>query len=133
MKLNPDCVRDVLLTLESCEFQESISMETLCSRIPTRNPDDVHYACIKLSEAGFISVQSAEYLYGGVRVGIIEDITYAGHEYLANIRKDTVWNGVKSIAGKVGATSLSALTQIAANVVTELIKAQFGLYTVTSS
>jgi len=38
-----------------------------------------------------------------------------------------VWNGVKSVAGKVGATSLSALTQIATNVVTELIKAQFGL------
>ena len=127
MKLNPDCVRDVLLTLESCEFQESISIETLCSRISNRNPDDVHYTCIKLSEAGFISVQSAKYLYGGVRVSIIEDITYAGHEFLANIRKDTVWNGVKSVAGKVGATSLFALTQIATKVVTELIKAQFGL------
>lgn len=35
--------------------------------------------------------------------------------------------GVKSIAGKVGSKSLDALVEIASNVITELIKAQFGL------
>ena len=66
-------------------------------------------------------------MFDGGESCIIGDLSPAGHEFLANIRKDTVWNGVKSVAGKVGATSLSALTQIAANVVTELVKAQFGL------
>lgn len=89
--------------------------------------DDIHYACKKLSEAEFIDSESAKYLIGGVRVAVVNDITYAGHEFLANIRKDSVWTGVKSIAGKVGATSLSALAQIATNVVTELIKAHFGI------
>lgn len=64
---------------------------------------------------------------GGELSYLIEDLTPKGHEFLANIRKDTVWNGVKDVAGKVGSTSLSALTQIASNVIAELIKSQFGL------
>lgn len=57
----------------------------------------------------------------------ITDLTPEGHEFLANIRKDSVWQSTKDIAAKVGSTSLGSLTQIACSVVTELIKSHFGL------
>mgnify|MGYP002958432843 FL=1 len=60
-------------------------------------------------------------------VGRIYDMTYAGHQFLANIRSDNIWKGTKAIASKIGSSSLDAITQIASNVITELIKAQFGL------
>lgn len=55
------------------------------------------------------------------------DLTPQGHEFLNNIRENNVWTGVKNVAAKVGTTSLSALVQISSGVITQLIKAQFGL------
>lgn len=55
------------------------------------------------------------------------DLTPKGHDFLSNIRENKIWNGVKIIAGKVGSSSLDALIQISTNVITELIKAQFGI------
>ena len=127
MKFNPDCARDVLIALESCGPREIITVEKLCERIPGQSADDVHYSCKKLNEAGFIEAETADFLAGGTSIIAVKDITYAGHEFLTNIRKDAIWDGVKSVAKKVGATSISAMTQIATNVVTELIKAHFGL------
>lgn len=57
----------------------------------------------------------------------IDDLAPAGHQFLANVRQDNIWNNTKTIAGKVGSKSLDALIQISSNVITELIKAQFCL------
>ena len=59
----------------------------------------------------------------------IRDLTPKGHEFLANIREPKIWNGIKMVSAKIGSASLDALTQIASNVVTELIKTQFGIPT----
>lgn len=58
---------------------------------------------------------------------MLRDISPKAHEFLANIREDTVWSKTKTVASKVGSTSLNALCQIASSVVTELVKAQLGL------
>lgn len=57
----------------------------------------------------------------------VADLTPKAHEFLADIRADTVWNDVKAVAAKVGSKSLSALSQIVAAVISEIIKAQLGL------
>lgn len=56
---------------------------------------------------------------------IIEDLSPSGHQFLADIRSDNNWNKTKSIAKSVGASSLTAIKEIATNVIAELIKAQF--------
>lgn len=58
---------------------------------------------------------------------MVQDLTPTGHKFIENIRQDTIWNNTKSIAAKVGSKSLDAIMQIASNVITELIKSQFGL------
>jgi hypothetical protein len=55
----------------------------------------------------------------------IMDLTPAGHEFIADIRNDTVWNNVKEKSSKIGVSSLRAIRDIAVGVVSELIKTQF--------
>ena len=126
MRLNPDCVRDILLVVENettathRTAYPSKEFDTLDEKY---NPDVVLYHVIQCMEYGYF--RDAEHL-GHMGI-LIPDLSPVGHVFLANIRKDNVWNGVKGVAEKVGTTSLSALTQIAGNVITEIIKAQFGL------
>ena len=58
---------------------------------------------------------------------IIKDLTPKGHDFLENIRDNKVWSGIKDVASKVGSKSLDSVIQISFNVITQLIKAQFGI------
>ena len=128
MRLNPDCVRDILLSTEEiCDYHRAFDYykdEGINTNLQQYSHDEIIYH-IKQCELSQLIID-VHYYDGATHISI-GDLAPSGHQFLANIRKDTVWNGVKSVAEKVGSTSLSVLTQIAANVVTELIKAQFGL------
>ena len=127
MKLNPDCIRDILLTIEqipSVNHHWDFNSDTIPQLFPQYTMEEVMYHLRQCELNGFLLSPSHSLNYDYFSV---LDLTPAGHSFLANIRENTVWNGVKNIAGKVGSRSLDALVQIASNVVTELIKAQFGL------
>lgn len=127
MKLNYDCCRDVLLYLEDSPYNETVSFSSIQNALSTYDKDTLSYTCIKLNEANMITGNFIKCdSYNMPLVHSITDITVLGHEFLAEIHNDTVWNGVKSVAAKIGVTSISALTQIASSVVTELIKSHFG-------
>lgn len=128
MRLNPDCIRDILLTVEEISdssthvgFKRGKIAEY--SRLDDYSDEEVFYHLNQCDLSGFFT-KTIKDMTGNCTV---LDLSPRGHEFLANIRKDKVWGGVKKIAGTIGATSLSALTQIASNVITELIKSQFGL------
>ena len=128
MRLNPDCVRDILLEVEAqTDYSTALKYdraESVPDRFRKYSHDELIYHISQCDKAGLIEVMT--YSWGGDLV-MISDLTPDGHEFLANTRKNEIWEGTKAIAGKVGSASLSALVQIASNVVTELIKAQFGL------
>lgn len=128
MKLNPDCIRDILLTVEELStgfnviyFGKGHLVKFI--RLKDYSEDEVLYHLHQCDLSGFFT-KAARTIGGSYS---IDDLSPKGHEFLANIRKDTVWSDVKGVAKKVGTTSLSALSQIASSVITELIKAQFGL------
>ena len=128
MKLNPNCVRDVLLELEKLPYQESTTINELLIALPKYSEDDISYTCLKLEEANYINLTCIRSINScGPLIRSIDDITYYGHEFLNNIHSDTIWNDVKSVGSKIGATSISAFTQIATGVVTTLIQKQLGL------
>ena len=128
MVLDPDCVRDILLEVESLGFDECLTIDLLNERLPAYNHDQLEYTCLMLENGGFLELMTVDMLGRNLPgVKLIQCLTYKGHEFLSNIHKDVIWAGVKSISGKIGAASLSALTQIASNVVSEIIKAQFGI------
>ncbi len=128
MKLNPDCIRDILLSVEE---ESDFNHETVYRRNDMRlkklseySHEEVVYHIHQCELSGLI--YGVDYMDGGVHIDI-RDLTPKGHEFLANIRSDTVWKDVKIISSKVGSKSLSAITQIATAVITQIIKNQLGV------
>lgn len=126
MKLNPDCIRDILLCIESLDnvhYQMRFDDETIPELLPDYSLDEVYYHLRQCDLNNFL-YKASHSLQGEWTV---MDLTPKAHEFLANIREDTIWNDVKSVSSKIGSKSISTLTQIASGVVTALIKAQLNL------
>lgn len=144
MKLNLDCVRQILLIVEEntglrkyCFFIDSgleegeIAIGSPLISLPdyqinllkNYDNDELIYHINYCVESKLLSIDSSSGLYQI----IIKDLTPKGHDFLENIRDNKVWSGVKSIASKIGATTLDSVIQISSNVITQLIRAQFGI------
>lgn len=124
MKLNNDCVRSVLLEVEKMGIDERFTMNDLCAALPAYTEDDIHYTVLKLKEAGFLDVLTTTTLgYSLPQIVEIRDITYAGHEFLKDVRSDTIWGKVKDVAKKTGAFSIHAFGEIAKGVLSSAITA----------
>ena len=129
MRLDPDCMRAILLEAEKAPFDEELGFRDLCDSLSSCFlEEDIRYTCLKLEEAGLLKIKAAmrNSPHHLPIVLSIVDITYMGHQFLANIREDSVWNKVKGIAGKAGCTSVSALIQIATAILPDLIRASLG-------
>ena len=125
MKLNPDCVRDILLTIESeTDYNSGINFEPKKSEFPLLakySPNELFYHLRQCDLSAFF-YKSTVYLDATYHV---RDLTPYAHEFLANIRSENNWEKVKSISKKVGSNSLDSIKQIAVGVIGELIKGQF--------
>lgn len=144
MRLNLDCIRDILLCVESetdlhkyCIFYDLGTMQSVsdcledddkCSvcdyqeeLLSRYENDELFYHVRYCIESGLLSHLEGRPTYQFV----ITDLTPKGHDFIENIRNDNIFNGVKSIASKVGSKSLDAVISIASNVIIELIRAQF--------
>lgn len=131
MKLNYDCVRDVLLSLEellTCEYSNEIfvfneiSIEELYEKLSDKNYriEDVLYSVNNLEQAGFIKADflSAD---GGIVCCDISNITYEGHQFLQNIRPKKVWDKSKSIFQNIGTISVDIIKSVTSTVITDTI------------
>lgn len=125
MKLDIDCVRDVLLEFEtldvSChtvhDFPNSVAKHGLTS---------IDYTLAKLKEANYISADIRLLPSGYYECYGIFDITFDGHQFLEKIRDNTVWSKTKATASRVGSKAFDVITQIATTVIKELIVSQLG-------
>ena len=109
MKLNPDCIRDILMQCESViTFNKSYyyAQNTSSSLLEKYSHDEIVYHIKQAKDAGLISTGP---FYDAGKSVHITDITPAGHEFLANIRTETVWNGLRSM----GVRSLPILVDMA--------------------
>lgn len=127
MKLNPDCIRDILLEIESTSTASKAWVYSSTSPpigLSDYSKDEIGYHARQCSKSNLID---GFHIYGDCDTISISDLTPNGHAFLANIREDTTWNRVKAVSEKIGSRSLDALTQIASNVITDLIKSHFGI------
>lgn len=137
MRLDMDCIRDVLLCVEEntglrnfCYFVD-LGLSESAEFIGTEmNIQDYQFDLLKIYEndtiiyhvnfcveANLISLIDGSDMYHIM----VEDLTPSGHDFLANIREKKNWGLVKSIAQKVGGYSLSAIIKIASGVSSNLI------------
>lgn len=127
MKLNPDCMRDILLIIENCAYQEMPSFSYIVKALPQYTSDDISYSCEKLYEANFIDAIVKNYIRGQCPIVKIRNITYSGHQFLEDVRDDHNWSKIKEIALSVGSVSISTLSQIASTVISSALQTKLGL------
>ncbi len=123
MKLNHDCVRDVLLAIEALPYDSVVTIDEL--NVSGYDQDAIRYIVLRLHEAGFIDGSEAS--SNDEYECLIRSLTFVGHEFLDNIRPQETWDKTKAIASRVGSASLDVMANIAAQVTTSLISKMMGL------
>ncbi|MFV0551024.1 MAG: DUF2513 domain-containing protein [Anaerorhabdus sp.] len=134
MELNIDCLRNTLLYIE--KYQEvdfSGVPDRMCAKnfdetdalLSKYNLDTVYYHVKQLADSNLIAIESNK--GKSPKQYIILDITPKGHEFIENIKSDTVYNKVKEKCTKIGILTVNSIQQIAIGVATELIKSQISL------
>ena len=126
MKLDIDCVRDILLEFEDLpvgchtpySFPKSISENGI---------ENVEYTLAKLKEAGYINADIRLYPSGQYDYCGIYNMTFSGHQFIEKIRDNKVWAKTKTVAAGVGSFSFDLITQIATSVITGLISRHLNL------
>lgn len=129
MKLNPDCIRDVLLIVEAASTSDNF----------VQFPEDWPETSFKAFSFEEIRYHIEQCFMSGLLIEprrhtrdmsghiFIRDISPSGHEFLANIREERNWKETKSLASKAGSLSLKVLESIAAGVATAFVNKQLGL------
>ena len=128
MKLNPDCIRDILFAIEGLSTSTSILtsdqlLETQFLSKYTMN--EVTYHLNQLYLSNYIIVPDKHKWIDGTF--LVKDLSPAGHEFISDIRKDTNWNKVKTISKEVGTETLTSIKSIAESVISSTIKSYLGL------
>lgn len=126
MKLNPDCIRDLMLRLEKItgtypdspyQFRE-INASSLMhvNEISSKYQyNEVVYTLIQLAESGYISMSFVcdnDRLC--LKMGNVLYVTPKGHEFIAAMSNETVWKShVTPVLKAFGAVSLSIVESVA--------------------
>lgn len=121
MRLNHDCIRDLLLGLEgNLKYDQPMKRGTFLSlsNLSEYDKNELIYTLKKMVEAGYLKVG-----FYNTSDFFIEDITYSGHQFLENIRDPKIWAKTKAAASDVGGASLSVIGDIAVS----FIKQSIGL------
>jgi hypothetical protein len=81
------------------------------------NSNKLAYYLERMDEAGFVILKGRQDEGGNVYLEY-PIITYKGHEYLANLRNDTIRNKVKEKIAKIGGSvSINLITKIVTEIV----------------
>ena len=124
MRLNPDCVRDVLLAIEAAELGEYISPGTLHRSLTQYSESEIDYTCLLLDDGGFLISMKIQLPQQEIpNVKSIVRLTYQGHEFIAKIRDAERWHGVKRALPAIRNYSLHAINAVAEGMTSAAISA----------
>lgn len=139
MKLNPDCVRDVMLELEkelgiekkSKKIYQFLALDVydLASRMEEKfgyRGEDVVYSALQLWESGYIVTNGKHPVYGNmdtVEMGGIIYITPKGHEFISAIHSTKTWaEKISPVLKRIGNVSLSIIESVSKGITTSIIE-----------
>lgn len=116
LKLNHDCVRDLLLTIEETLPLDATALTTGLHQhenLMKYEYDEIVYCIVKLREAGFVETVGQDLTSRVGRVIKVRGLTYSGHLFLDNIRESTRWRKVKEKASSAGVVALNVMAGLA--------------------
>lgn len=123
MKLDHECVRSILLTIEEKhQYGKVLRLEEILQseRLSDFDEDEIKYVLIKLADAEYISGTPT---YGSNQLVDFDCnvLTWSGHQFLDTIRDPEVWKKTKRIASKLTSVSITMLSSIGSQVLTKLL------------
>ena len=140
MRLNLDCIRDIMLWVEKTTTPTKFAVYKDTDMLKAThealydtpfNPDTVKNELNEKYDNETIMYHLNYCIEAGLLKSTdnsrspmitIQDLTPLGHEFIANIRYDTIYQKTKNVIDKIGIESLNGIVQIAANVTSEIIK-----------
>ena len=134
MKINEDCVRDVLECLvdnlhliiinEVKGDFNSIDLLKLMKYFENKySQEEVWYSVYNLEQDGYIETDGVrERSVSGFTYVHISNVTHRGHEFYESIKPQSVWKKTKSVISKVGVHTLGFIESVAHDVAVESAK-----------
>ena len=128
MILNFECLRQTLKALEeNLKMSDNldfcpVGINEIINYSELKNeyePKDIAYCVYMLVDSGMVNAIHASNLVQELRV---KTITYKGHEFLQQIKNDTVWKKTIDILKPIGVFSIDIISKVTVNVLTEMIK-----------
>ncbi|MBR3746996.1 MAG: DUF2513 domain-containing protein [Selenomonadaceae bacterium] len=113
MKLDYECVRNILLTVESLESGQVLRFDTYKSfpLLSDYSAEQINYTVWRLHEAGFIPHNSLVPLIKGMMYSV-NALTWDGHQYLDCIRDEKVWEQARKKTSVFDGAPLKVIADI---------------------
>nr|DAP69601.1 MAG TPA: YjcQ protein [Caudoviricetes sp.] len=139
MKLNPDCIRDIMLfceehtyiRAEDCGGMITASYHALYIDSMRLNPQlsgysagEIIYHVIQLSDSGYIATDfhfDPEINFRRAELPVIYYVTPKGHDFIASITAKGSWAKTSEILKSLKSVSMSAIETIAKGVTSAII------------
>lgn len=127
MRLNPDCIRDILIFIEdnsrpSINSEKLVCLNGMLSEFDY-SLEELVYHSQQLKLDNLITDLSKDFTTNFY----VKDLTPDGHRFLANIRNDNNWSKTKEITRSIGGFSIQMLKNVSESVIVALVKDKLGL------
>lgn len=125
MKINPDCIRDVLLYLEEeltiNIYDKNFNAITL-SQVTENfreqySEEDIWYTIYNLVQIRFLEGKFQDAGKHKMSICDIENISWNGHQFLNTVRPTSIWNATKQKAKQIGGMSVHGLSLISGAII----------------
>lgn len=129
MKLNPSCIRSLLihcedsLTLDEHLTWQPLHLPDFCSSFPIYSRQEIAYTLYLLDEAGYIETHVIEADNGIMDIYVFR-LTYLGHEFIDSIRSNTVWKKIQSALNVVSSASLPVIQELGSHFILDILNHQ---------
>lgn len=137
MKLNQNCVRDIMLYIED-EAKPGLylSLNDFYNPVDKRNTkyqqnlakydkETIEYTLMKLSETKYLKDHPS--IVENKLVGYnVDSISWEGHKFLDTIRDPKIWSATKKILSHLESVSISFTSQVASKVLEDYISKNTG-------
>ena len=125
MKLNPDCIRAVMIEIEKSQkyyldergevTKDYLSLESINEALPDYSKEDIYYSLFNLEQAGYVNL-STQWASNVVYACAVNYMTFSGHEFLNGIRDSKKWSTIKKGLSVVGDYSLAVISAVSEGV-----------------
>ncbi|MCI8481532.1 MAG: DUF2513 domain-containing protein [Clostridia bacterium] len=120
MKLNQDCIRDLLLYLEEhldCDNELRVNDISL----KDYSTNELISTAQRLSEVGYLNCNLSNQIDLDVPVVEVSSISYNGHQFLDTIKDNHVWTNTKKVLSSLKSISIDVISETASKVITSMI------------